>query len=424
MPEDIYWHNYKTKYRTFPVPMQVDPWITPDMIICIPSCAEPNLLNTLHSINQCDLPEIDIAVIILMNKNESLSPSELNIHQQSLNEVNKWVHDHGKGQISYFVINIDSMPDTKGGVGLARKLAMDEAARILNQDGIIACLDADCIVERNYINEVFKGFKQNPDFEAASIYFEHDLNGLSETTRTNIIHYELHLRYLVHAHRWCGHPFAYHTVGSSMAVKRNAYLIQGGMNTRSAGEDFYFLQKFIEINKLFEIKTTSVYPSARISDRVPFGTGRAMLEMKDRQEPLQTINFESFRSIKPLFESLPQLRQKIAQDEKADYVKLRNEIGLRDELIRYLESIHFLQTVTDIHKNTNSLSSFQKRFFRSFNAFRMIWFTHYMRDHFFPDVPVANAVHELTKHMGVPQSFTHAEALLDYFRKMDKTYNR
>jgi hypothetical protein len=76
------------------------------------------------------------------------------------------------------------------------------------------------------------------------------LTSLDSNVARAITSYELHLRYLVHAMRWAGHPFAYQTVGSSMAVRRKAYLSLGGMNTRQAGEDFYFLQKFIEVGSL------------------------------------------------------------------------------------------------------------------------------------------------------------------------------
>jgi hypothetical protein len=206
-----------------------------------------------------------------------------------------------------------------------------------------------------------------------------------------------------------------------MAVRRNAYLSQGGMNTRSAGEDFYFLQKFIEINKLFEIKTTAVYPSARMSNRVPFGTGRAMLELNDSIEPFVTTSFESFKAIKPLFQFIPKLRSMVDRGEMDNYDTLKQSLYLKEDLIRYLESIHFLQTIADIHQNTNSLQSFQKRFFRNFNAFRMIKYTHFMRDHYFPDVPVTSAARELVEHMDVLQSFTQAEELLEYFRQKDKS---
>ena len=181
--------------------------------------------------------------------------------------------------IKFRPVFLEELPDPKGGVGWARKIVLDEAARLLSQEGIMLCLDSDCTVAQNYLKVVTDHFQSNPDCNAVSIYFEHNLDTLGYDERHAIIQYELHLRYLVHAMRWAGHPFAFQTVGSSMAVRRKGYLAHGGMNTRQAGEDFYFLQKFIEVDSLQEIRNTTVYPSARISDRVPFGTGRAMSQL-------------------------------------------------------------------------------------------------------------------------------------------------
>ncbi|MEZ4848575.1 MAG: hypothetical protein R3B93_08135 [Bacteroidia bacterium] len=72
---------------------------------------------------------------------------------------------------------------------------------------------------------------------------------------------------------------AFHCVGSSMAVRSIAYQKRGGMNRRKAGEDFYFLQKFIAEGTLAELSTTKVIPSPRASEKVPFGTGRAIKKL-------------------------------------------------------------------------------------------------------------------------------------------------
>jgi hypothetical protein len=80
------------------------------------------------------------------------------------------------------------------------------------------------------------------------------------------------------------------------------------MNTRQAGEDFYLLQKFIEIGSLQEIRNTAVYPSSRTSLRVPFGTGKAMHQMQLDSMEWKTTAFETFKLIKPLFNKLPELR--------------------------------------------------------------------------------------------------------------------
>ena len=40
-----------------------------------------------------------------------------------------------------------------------------------------------------------------------------------------------------------GYPDSIYTIGSAFAVRAEAYMKQGGMNRRQAGEDFYFLYK-------------------------------------------------------------------------------------------------------------------------------------------------------------------------------------
>ena len=88
----------------------------------------------------------------------------------------------------------------------------------------------------------------NPRSPGCSIYFEHPLHGpLEPKVYEAIAAYELHLRYYVQALRYAAFPYAHHTIGSSMAVRADAYAKQGGMNKRQAGEDFYFLHKIIPL---------------------------------------------------------------------------------------------------------------------------------------------------------------------------------
>jgi hypothetical protein len=55
------------------------------------------------------------------------------------------------------------------------------------------------------------------------------------------------------------------------------------MNTRTAGEDFYFLQALTKVlygkGRLPVKLPATVYPSARISNRVPFGTGQKISDI-------------------------------------------------------------------------------------------------------------------------------------------------
>src|SRR5690606_30362640 len=103
--------------------------------------------------------------------------------------------------------------------------------------GLIISLDADTLVEPNYLQALRKEFDLQ-DAWAAVIDFAHPLAGPVEQ-QAAILAYEIHLRYHVLGLRYAGSPYAFHTVGSAMACTAEAYVAAGGMNRRQAGEDFY-----------------------------------------------------------------------------------------------------------------------------------------------------------------------------------------
>lgn len=167
----------------------------------------------------------------------------------------------------------------KGGVGQARKIGMDRALTLLDsrcQDKKrIFCLDADTLVEPNYLSSLRDHFERfSPP--GAVVAFSHRI---PEDRRlvAGICCYEIFLRYYVLGLGWAGSPYAFHSIGSTMACTAAAYTAVRGMPCRQAGEDFYFLNKLAKLASLGYIRDTTVYPSARPSSRVPFGTGRRML---------------------------------------------------------------------------------------------------------------------------------------------------
>jgi len=86
--------------------------------------------------------------------------------------------------------------------------------------------------------------------------------------------YEIFLRYWVLGLKYAKSPWAFHSIGSTIVTSTDSYLKVRGMNKREAGEDFYFLNKLAKIGSIDYIRDTCVFPSARSSSRVPFGTGK------------------------------------------------------------------------------------------------------------------------------------------------------
>ena len=103
------------------------------------------------------------------------------------------------------------------------------------------------------------------------------------------------------------------------------------------------------------------------------------------------------------------------------YLRIQELISLRQDVLTFLYSIDFIAHCRMILEHTNSPASFRQRFFRYFNAFMMIRYMHFMRDHQFPDVPVEMASRELAKEFSLTRRPEEdAEQLLYLFRKLDK----
>ena len=167
------------------------------------------------------------------------------------------------------------MPAKTGGVGFARKIGMDLGLELFNynstQKKILISLDADCLVSENYLQTIVEDFN-NKKLHAAVVNFEHILP-TDKNQKAAIINYEIFLRYYILGLNYAESHYTHLSVGSTIVCDAESYVKVGGMNKRKAGEDFYFLEKLAKIDKIQKVADATVFPSARISNRVPFGTG-------------------------------------------------------------------------------------------------------------------------------------------------------
>ena len=163
------------------------------------------------------------------------------------------------------------------GVGQARKVLMDEVAKNASKDDIIVSLDADTHFGPNYFSSVVENFQKHPKAVALSVPYYHPLNENPEANR-QILHYEIYMRYYA-LNLWrIGSPYNFTAIGSAMALPVWAYKAIGGITPHKSGEDFYFLQKLRKYGTVLTWNKEKVYPAARFSDRVFFGTGPAMIK--------------------------------------------------------------------------------------------------------------------------------------------------
>ncbi len=384
------------------------------LIVVIPCYNELNLLESLSSLVKSKIPKnTSIEVITVINHGVNASDKIKSQNIVTVNDSIEFSALNSNSQIQFLTLKAFDLPKKHAGVGLARKIGMDEALyrfQSINEDGIIVCFDADSKCEENYFEIILNEFRTS-ETNGASIHFEHPTSGEESSEIYNaIIDYELHLRYYKNAIRFTGAPYGYHTIGSSMAVRASAYAKQGGMNKRKAGEDFYFLSKIIQLGNFKEISTTKVIPSPRVSDRVPFGTGKAVGDIiATKNEEYKTYSFEAFKDIKHFFSQIDSLYSNI------DYSLLPHSIQL------YISKLDFKAKIEEIKSNTKSLETFKQRFFFVFDAFWILKFVHYYRDNIKENQNLFNETLKLLHEVAPTKtSLNNNKKLLYLLRKVDK----
>ena len=406
--------NYLSKYNAKPQYIDAKPNSDLNTIIVIPCHNEPDLISSLKSLDNCIPPEKSVEVITVINSSENSDPEIIARNKQTLTDAKNATKDFTNNKIKYHFIEENSLPHKFAGVGLARKIGMDEAVRrfsaINKTEGIIAGFDADAKVDTNYLIEIEKHFDKNEKTNACSINFEHPISGSDFDKRiyTNIIEYELHLRYFVESLRYTNFPYAYQTIGSSFAVRANIYMKQGGMNRKKAGEDFYFLQKIIPLGNYTELNSTKVIPSPRTSDRVPFGTGAAIKNMiQNSDNDYFTYNFDTFTDIKKFIE------------KKDNFFKNNSPFdnNIPESIKIFLETTNFENDLKKINSNSPNLQIFTKRFFDWFNAFRIIKYLNFIHETYYEKTKVSLAAKTLLSKLNINfENLKTSKELLIFFR--------
>jgi len=208
----------------------------------------------------------------------------------------------------------------KHGVGWARKTIMDKIAEVANENDIIISLDADTTFNANYFLSIVENFNQNPDATALSVPYYHRLTGNEEKDRA-ILRYEIYLRYYA-INLWrIGSPYSFTAIGSAIAIPVKSYKKIGGITPHKSGEDFYFLQKLRKMGKVLTWNKEKVYPAARFSDRVAFGTGPAMIKGKEGDWSGYPIYpFEYFDEIKKTYDLFPVLYKEDFQTPMDNFI--------------------------------------------------------------------------------------------------------
>ncbi|HPA41390.1 MAG TPA: glycosyltransferase family A protein [Candidatus Hydrogenedentes bacterium] len=299
------------------------------------------------------------------------------------------------------------------GVGTARRIGLDLALEILDDtDGaVLACLDGDSPAAPGYL-DALAAFGEAPGAWAGWCDFEHPLDAPAMAA------YELHIRCYARGLRWAGSPYAFPAIGSTMACTAAAYAAAGGMNRREAGEDFYFLQQLAKTGTVRPVPGARVFPSARASDRVPFGTGAKLSQWRGDPDLIRTYNPRVYAVLREWLGTARAAAEAGAPAE--DW--MRAAAAVHPALPAFLEAARFPAAWERLRAGAPTPRHRLRAFHEWFDGLRTLRAVHHLRGAGLESLPVPGAAARLAELLGL---FTRADgedaaALLLRYREADR----
>lgn len=289
------------------------------------------------------------------------------------------------------------IPDRDGGVGTARKIGMDAALAVLSGEGpgggVIGCLDADTLVMENYLAAIRAHHSTTKDPAAVAAYAHQRPD--DPTLRQAICCYEIFLRSYVMGLSFAGSPYAFHAIGSTVSCTAHAYAAVRGMNRRTAAEDFHFLDKLAKLGRVGRITETTLFPAARLSSRVPFGTGQRMLRFVAGETDEYRIHDSR------IFVILREWLAAIDADPDRGAEAILEEAGkIHPELQGYLDLCRFAADWPVIRMNSPDPERLRRQFHVWFDGLKTLRLVHHIGRLAFPPVPMFAGLRELLDRIG------------------------
>lgn len=298
-------------------------------------------------------------VYVCVNQPESWwnNPDKIDVCQNN-QQLIKFIRNYPKLPVE--IIDKSSLGngwgDKNHGVGWARRTIFDHILSVATAEDVIVSLDADTCVKPEYLQSIGENF-ENRTLTAVSLPYYHRLTDDDAANRA-ILRYEIYMRsYLINLYG-ISSPYNFTAVGSAIAVRVEALRKIGNITPMKSGEDFYLLQKLRKMAPISNWNAQAVYPAARFSARVYFGTGPAMIKGNEGHwESYPIYHYSLFSSIKDTYLQLAKL---YTEDFETPFLQFLKEQYRDDKLW------------VPIRQNSKTLERFERAFHEKADGLRIL----------------------------------------------------
>jgi len=177
-------------------------------------------------------------------------------------------------------------------------------------------------------------------------------------------------------------------------VSAPAYLSVRGVPKREAAEDFHLLDKLAKVGPLYRPRVSPIAIRARVSERVPFGTGRRSREIAEELasgREFLLYSPEIFRALAAVLKGLDDFAR------SAEVAALTRAVELwvpeiAPSVQQVLTGLGTFAALTSAAAQAPTGAVLQRRVHTWFDSLRTLRFVHGLRDRCLPSLPWRTAL--------------------------------
>lgn len=128
--------------------------------------------------------------------------------------------------------------------------------------------------------------------------------------------------------------------------------------------------------------------------------------METGSQETYTYHPQIFTGLKTFISLIPDLYESEDPEPDTLYEKLPEPLTV------FLKENSFDHYLRECRENATGKTTFVKRFFHWFNAFKCMKYIHFARDHYYPNIPVKEAANQMVFKLGMGNKKLNNEKIL------------